>query len=320
MTQLVVGLIAFVVAWVLIPFLRKVAIRFQFVDRPNARKKQKEPLPLLGGAAIFAGFVVATLATVSYWGADAQAYRGLIYGSLLLFGIGLVDDYFKTRGQDFPAAPRFVLQIVAAVLVAINGGAVQGFTMPFPEPHFLAFPEWLSYLVTIIWIVGVINVFNFIDGVDGLSGGIAAISAATLAIVALAKGQISSAIWAAALVGSCLGFLRHNFYPARIIMGDAGSTLVGFLLAGISVIGAFKSVTAVSIFVPVMALGLPIFDGLRVVINRMMHGKPPHKPDRTHGHHRLLDAGFSQVQTVTMLYMLSACFSMLSLIVLFAIS
>lgn len=320
MYQLTVGMIAFLTAWLLVPSLRKLALRLQFVDRPNARKKQKEPLPLLGGAAIFAGFLVATLATSSIWGTEMGAYRGLIYGSLLLFGIGLVDDFYKTRGLDFPAAPRLVLQIVSAVLVAIYGGAVQGFTMPFPEPHFIAFPEWLSYLVTIIWIVGVINVFNFIDGLDGLSGGVAAIAATTLSIVAMAKGQLPSALWAAALVGGCLGFLRHNFYPAKIIMGDAGSTLVGFLLAGISVIGAFKSVTAVSIFVPMLALGLPIFDGLRVVINRVLRGKAPHKPDRTHGHHRLLDAGFSQVQTVTVLYLLSACFSLTSLIVLFAVS
>lgn len=312
----IVGIVSFVTAWVLVPLLRRVAFRYQFVDLPNKRKIHKDPLPLLGGVAIFAGFLFATLLTQSQWSEQADTYIGLVLGSLLLFSIGLVDDFYKTRGKDFPALPRFLCHIVAAYLIVLFGGAVQGFTMPFPEPHYVAFGPVVSTVVTIVWIVGVINVFNFLDGMDGLAGGIAAISAMTLGFVALIKGEMASAIWAIALTGSCLGFLRYNFFPARIIMGDAGSTLIGYLLASISVIGAFKSVTAVSIFVPVLALGVPIFDAIRVVVRRMQNGKPPHKPDRTHGHHRLLEMGFSQVQTVAILYMVSLCFSMTSLIVL----
>ncbi|MCX7570288.1 MraY family glycosyltransferase [Tumebacillus sp. DT12] len=316
MIELIVGVIAFFTAWLLVPPLRKLAFQYKFVDLPNPRKVHKEPLPLLGGAAIFGGFLLATLLVQERWAEGAQAYTGLVIGAALLFAIGLVDDWFKTRGKDFPAAPRFVIHILAAWAVIAYGGAVQGFTMPFPEPHYVALPQTLSYIVTILWIVGVINVFNFLDGIDGLAGGIAAISAMTLALVALFQGQVPSAIFAIALAGAALGFLRHNFYPARIIMGDAGSTLCGFLLAAISVIGAFKSVTAVSIFVPVLALGVPILDGVRVVIERMLKGQPPHKADRNHSHHKLLDAGFSQRQTVAILYMIGTCFSLTSLIVL----
>jgi UDP-GlcNAc:undecaprenyl-phosphate GlcNAc-1-phosphate transferase len=134
--------------------------------------------------------------------------------------------------------------------------------------------------------------------------------------VALYQGEISSGLAAMALSGAALGFLRHNFFPARIIMGDAGSTLLGFMLACISVIGAFKSVTVGSIFVPVLALGVPIFDGLMVVTRRILNGQAPHKADRTHGHHRLLDAGFSQKQAVLILYLIGTCLSLTSIILL----
>ena len=315
MLELFAGIVAFAVTWSIVPGLRRIALKWQFVDLPNQRKIHQNPLPLLGGAGMLAGFLAATLVSAEYWTDARKAYLGLILGALLLFGIGLVDDYYKTRGKDFPAAPRFLLQIVAAGLVAAFGGTVHGFTVPFGHTHYVLFPSFLSIMVTIVWIVGVINVFNFLDGIDGLAAGIAAISGATLCFIALVKGEMASALWAAGVTGAALGFLRHNFYPARIIMGDAGSTLLGFLLASISVIGAFKSATVVSIFVPVLALGVPIFDGVRVVAKRVLSGKPPHKPDKTHGHHWLLRAGFSQVQTVTLMYLLSLCFSMASVIV-----
>lgn len=316
MVEWITGIIAFLAAWALVPFLRKMAFKYQFVDRPNHRKIHKDPLPLLGGAAIFVGFLVATLCVQSWWSDQSDTYIGLVLGSVLLFAIGLVDDYYKTRGKDFPAAPRFLCHIAAGYLLVAFGGTVNGFTMPFPDPHYIEFSPLVSTVVTIIWVALVINVFNFLDGMDGLAGGISAISAMTLGFVALMKGETSSALWAIALAGSSLGFLKHNFFPARIIMGDAGSTLIGYLLAAISVIGAFKSVTVISIFVPVLALGVPIFDAMLVITRRILKGNPPHKPDRTHGHHRLLDAGFTQVQAVAILYMVSVCFSLTSLIVL----
>lgn len=313
--QWLAGLVAFVVAWALIPFCRRAALKWKFVDLPNQRKIHREPLPLLGGAAILIGFISATLLSIHSFGSATREYEGLVIGAVMLFGVGLVDDFAKTRGRDFPAMPKFLAQILSASVVAAFGGTVKGFTIPFGHNHFLAFPPYLSILVTIIWIVGVVNVFNFLDGLDGLAAGIAAISAVTLLFIALVKGDLPSAIWAVSLAGSALGFLRHNFYPARIIMGDAGSTVIGFLLASIAVIGAFKSATVISIFVPVLALGVPIFDAVRVVFRRAIEGKPVYKADKTHVHHRLLDAGLSQVQTVAVMYLISVCFSLVSMIV-----
>jgi UDP-GlcNAc:undecaprenyl-phosphate GlcNAc-1-phosphate transferase len=315
MTLAIIGLAAFVVSWALVPLCRKVAIRYGFVDLPNHRKVHKAPLPLLGGIAIFAGFLVASGAAAFMTKSSLSLYTGIVFGAAILFGIGLVDDFYKSRGKDFPAFPRFVLQIVSASIVAMSGGTVHGLTVPFGTHHYLAFPPYLSILVTVLWIVGVINVFNFLDGLDGLAAGIASISALTLLFVAIVKGQMAPAFWAISLCGACVGFLRHNFYPARIIMGDSGSTVIGFLLSSIAVVGAFKSATVISVFVPVFALGVPIFDGLRVVIQRALDGKPVYKPDKTHGHHRLLSMGFSQVMTVTTMYIISVCFSLLSLIV-----
>ncbi|MCF8564055.1 undecaprenyl/decaprenyl-phosphate alpha-N-acetylglucosaminyl 1-phosphate transferase [Alicyclobacillus tolerans] len=315
MIELIIGVFAFIITWLLVPGVRKLALRWAFVDLPNSRKIHQDPLPLLGGVGIFAGFLVASLVSLTIVRDVNHAYTGLLLGAVILFGIGLVDDFFKSRGRDFPAGPRFLLQIAAASLVALFGGTVHGFSVPFGYAHYVTFPNYLAVTVTLVWIVGVINVFNFLDGVDGLAAGIAAISGGTLVFIALVKGELGPALWAAAVTGAALGFLRHNFYPARIIMGDAGSTLLGFLLASISVIGAFKSATAISIFVPVLALGVPIFDGLRVVIKRVWEGKPPYKPDKSHGHHQLLGAGLNQVQTVAFMYLVSLAFSLASMIV-----
>jgi UDP-GlcNAc:undecaprenyl-phosphate/decaprenyl-phosphate GlcNAc-1-phosphate transferase len=313
--ELIAGILAFAISWALVPALRRLALRWQFVDLPNQRKVHVKPLPLLGGGAILAGFLITTLVFQGFRPHHQSVYLGLVCGSILLFLIGLLDDFYKTRGRDFAAAPRFCAQIIAASTVAGFGGTVHGFTSPFGHAQYVHFPQFVSILVTVVWIVGVINVFNFLDGLDGLAAGIACISATTLVFIALVKGDADSALWAASVAGASLGFLRHNFYPARIIMGDAGSTVLGFLLASISVIGAFKSATVISTFVPVLALGVPILDGLRVVVKRALQGKPVYKPDKTHSHHRLLSAGLSQVQTVTFMYLISVCFSLASMIV-----
>ncbi|SIS80027.1 MraY family glycosyltransferase [Alicyclobacillus vulcanalis] len=310
------GLVAFALAYLLAPSMRKLALRYRFVDLPNERKIHRDPLPLLGGAAIFAGVIGACLAGALWKNWLHTPYIGVVIGATMLFVIGLLDDYHKTRGKDFSVGIRFVVQILAALMVPLFGGAIQGFTSPFDGHHFVAIPPYLSLFLTLLWIVGVTNVFNFLDGVDGLAAGIAAISATTLFFVALIKGDVSSAWFAIAVTGAAVGFLRHNFYPARIIMGDAGSTVLGYLLASIASIGAFKSATVVSIGVPILALGVPIFDAVRVVFLRARAGRPVYKPDQNHVHHWLLRLGLTQVQTVTVVYLISACFSLVSMLVL----
>lgn len=310
------GIVAFALAYVLAPHMRKVALRYRFVDLPNERKIHRDPLPLLGGAAIFAGVIGAFLAGALWKDWLDTPYIGVVIGATMLFVIGLLDDYYKTRGKDFSVSIRFVVQILAALMVPLFGGAIQGFTSPFDGHHFVAIPPYLSLFLTLLWIVGVTNVFNFLDGVDGLAAGIAAISATTLFFVALIKGDTASAWFAIAVTGAAVGFLRHNFYPARIIMGDAGSTVLGYLLASIASVGAFKSATVVSIGVPILALGVPIFDAVRVVFLRARAGRPVYKPDQNHVHHWLLRLGLTQVQTVTVVYLISACFSLVSMLVL----
>ncbi|QSO54476.1 undecaprenyl/decaprenyl-phosphate alpha-N-acetylglucosaminyl 1-phosphate transferase [Alicyclobacillus curvatus] len=308
-------LTALLISIVLVPYIRRLAIKWKFVDLPNARKVHKEPLPLLGGLAILAGFVISSSVFSIVDKPVPSVYYGLLGGTFLLYGVGMIDDYYKTRRRDFSAGIRIIAQTLAAVLVIWSGGTVHTLTVPFGGGHYILLPHAVAWILTVIWIVGVINVYNFLDGLDGLAAGIGTISSLTMVFFAWKTGDLQSAIWAAALAGGAMGFLRYNFYPARIIMGDAGSTMLGFVLASVAVIGAFKSATVVSIVVPVLALGVPIFDAIRVVIGRLMHGQPIYRADQTHGHHWLLRAGFSQVQTVTLLYIISVCFSLASVIV-----
>ncbi|MES9697553.1 MraY family glycosyltransferase [Bacillus sp. JJ927] len=316
MYGILIGLFAFAVTWFSVPFIMEFAVKWNFVDIPNSRKIHKNPIPLLGGIGIFLGFLAAVQLTKILGYNFDTANIAIISGSFLLVIIGLIDDYYKTRGKDFPALPRLLVQILAAYLVVHFSGGIVGLSIPFTESKFISFSPEISILLTIVWIVMVINVFNFLDGLDGLAAGIAVISAATLACVALVKGELTSFFWAVALAGAALGFLKHNFFPARIIMGDAGSTLIGFLLGSISVIGTMKSATVFSIFIPVFALGVPIIDGLRVIIQRTLKGQAPYNPDKTHGHHKLLQAGFSQSHAVMVLYLIGTCCSLISIVIL----
>ncbi|MCL6452355.1 MAG: undecaprenyl/decaprenyl-phosphate alpha-N-acetylglucosaminyl 1-phosphate transferase [Alicyclobacillus sp.] len=310
------GCIALAISLLLVPLVRRCAIRWRFYDMPNARKVHRTPLPLLGGTAIVAGFLAASLLVSPPSGPGAPVYWSIFGGTLMLYAIGTVDDFFKTRRRDFSAGVRLLVQVGAATWVALAGGKVHTLSVPFGGGHYVVLPAAISWPLTVIWIVGVINVFNFLDGLDGLAAGIGVISGVTLTLFAYKAGDTQSAVLAAGLAGGALGFLRYNFYPARIIMGDAGSTCIGFVLAAVSALGAYKSATLVSIVVPVLALGLPIFDAIRVVIGRARRRQPVYRPDQTHSHHRLLNAGFSQVQTVTVLYLVSACFALASVILM----
>ncbi|WP_339325067.1 MraY family glycosyltransferase [Paenibacillus sp. FSL W8-0194] len=305
-------ILSLVIVLALIPPLRKLAIRVDFVDRPTSRKIHKEPVPHLASIAIFLGFMIPYLILSRHWDAEMA---GIIAGSLLILGIGMVDDWYKTRGKDFPALPKTVVQVGAAVIVYFSGISFVGVTIPFAG-HMIVFPEWLQFILTILWIFGVTTVINFMDGLDGLSGGVAGISALTLFIVAISKGQTQSAIMAIILVGVALGYLKYNKPPAKIYMGDAGATFIGFMLGIIALDGAFKQVTVISILVPVLALGVPIFDNIYVIIKRYLNGKPVYKADRSQIHYRLLSWGLSPKQAVLFIYLISACLSLSSIILM----
>jgi len=303
---------AFTIVYVLIPVLGKLSFKIGFVDIPNERKIHKHPVPIMGGIGMFIGFVVVFLLFVRHEGEKTLA---VLLGSLLVIGIGIVDDWYKAHGKDFPALPKLFVQIAAAIIIYKSGIVFWGFHDPFRQTDVIL-PVWLQFFFTVMWIFGVTTVINFSDGMDGLAGGISSISATTLFIVALAKGQSISAMMAIILVGTILGFLRYNKHPAKIFMGDAGATFLGFILSIIALDGTFKQATVLSIFIPVLALGVPIFDNIFVVLKRIWERKPIYKADNSQIHFRLMSHGLNQKQVVVFLYLVSLCFSLTSIIVL----
>lgn len=305
---------AFGLVYFSVPFIRKFALRVGFVDQPNHRKIHTTPVPLLGGLSIYFGFVV----TAGLFGRAGNTFWGIAIGGLVIFAIGVLDDYYKTHGKDLHAWPKFITQIMASLILVGFGVRIAGVNLPFHHGMF-SFPLWLSAVTTILWVVAITNMINFLDGVDGLAAGLSGISAMTLFFIALLKGQPSMAVFAVVLMGSAIGFLRHNFYPARIFMGDAGATFLGFVLAAIAVNGAFKSATLVSLAVPVLALGVPILDTIWVIVRRFRDNRPIYVADKGHTFHLLMKSGMNQIQTVTFLYLLGICFSLASIVVLLAV-
>ncbi|MWC29669.1 MraY family glycosyltransferase [Paenibacillus sp. MMS18-CY102] len=315
MVYAVAFLISFAIVYVLIPPLGKLAFRLDFVDKPRMgveRKIHRQPIPLTASYAIFIGFIATYFIYAK--GFTAQTFA-IIAGSLLLLVIGTLDDWYKTNGKDFPALPKMLVQVSAAVLVYASGIKFHGFYNPLSD-GFINFPEWLQFMLTVLWIFGVTTVINFSDGMDGLAGGLSAISAVTLFVVALAKGQGDSAMMAIILVGVTVAYLRYNKPPAKVFMGDAGATFLGFILAVIALDGAFKQATVLSIFIPILALGVPIFDNIFVVLKRLVQGKPIYQADASQAHYRLLRTGLNPKQVVLFLYLISSCFSLFSIILL----
>ncbi len=312
MYYIVALLVSFVLVYFSVPYIQKLALKTGFVDIPNQRKIHKAPIPLLGGLAIYGGFIV----TAAIFTHRAPEFWGITLGGLIIFLLGIVDDFYKTRKQELSAWPKFLVQIVAASVLPIFGVSIQGINIPFMHDGFVMFPVWLGVFATVIWVVAITNMMNFLDGVDGLAAGLAAISATTLFFIALLKGHSAMALLSIILIGTSLGFLRHNFHPARIFMGDAGATFLGYVLAAIAVGGAFKSATLVSMLIPVLALGVPIMDAFYVIFRRFRENRPIYIADKGHTFHYLMKSGLSQKQTVTFLYLLGICFSLVSIVIL----
>jgi UDP-GlcNAc:undecaprenyl-phosphate GlcNAc-1-phosphate transferase len=309
------ALVSFSIVLALVPALRLAAVRIGFVDRPNHRKIHAHPIPLMGGVALYAG----CLAAVFLYDGGSARFAAIALGGTALVAIGLIDDWYKVRGKEFPVWPRLIVYAAVSAVPAWLGIQVVGVTNVAGE-GMLLFPVWMCWLATMAWVFGITNMINFIDGVDGLASGIVTISSLTLLVVAVVKGEFGPAVLASALVGACLAFLIFNFYPARIFMGDAGAVFLGYVLAVLAVDGSFKSATIISILVPVLAIGVPILDSVFVMMRRMWSGKGLHRADKLHTHHTLMSWGLTQTQTVSFLYLIGALFSLLSIIVLLAFS
>ncbi|OEF97030.1 glycosyltransferase family 4 protein [Desulfuribacillus alkaliarsenatis] len=304
---------AFLITYLLVPITRKIAFRYEVIDKPNHRKVHVDPIPLLGGLAIFIGFGVTVLLFVP---PSMKLFIMFLAGSVVLL-IGMVDDWSKAHGKDFPALPKLLVQIMAASILIYGGIQITGIRgFVFAEQTAWYLPHGIGILITIIWIVGIMNMLNFLDGLDGLATGIAAISAMTLFFIALIQGQEAIAILCISLLGTTLGFLKYNFHPAKIFMGDAGALFLGCILAAIAIEGAFKGATLFTLIVPLLIFGVPIFDTVYVMFRRWRENRPIHVADKGHVHHRLMKLGLNQVQAVTFIYILGICFSLLSVVII----
>jgi len=303
---------AFLVVSALMPRVYSLSVRYNLVDRPCNRKVHDKPMPFVGAALWLGVSLIIWILPL-----DLQVTVGLVLGGTVAFLVGLLDDWVKSQGGDLSAAPKFAGQVVAAGVLYWAGVQVQFLTNPF-SGGLIYLSSGLSLLVTVVWVVGVTNIINFMDGLDGLACGIVNIAALTMAIIAYFMGQPTTMLISLVVVGATLAFLRYNFNPAKAFMGDGGAYFLGFILAAVSVEGAFKSATLVGLLVPLLVLGLPIFDTVYNIGRRLLSGKPVHVADRGHTHHRLLAAGLSQKQTVLVMYLISICFSLTALVIMFA--
>ncbi len=301
--------VAFGVSLASTPFVKMLAYKIGAVDVPkDARRVHDHPIPRLGGLAIFYGFLISLLC----FGVVDNQLKGILIGSLIIVAVGIVDDV-----KQLGAKIKFAMQILCAVIVVLHGVTIKYISVPsfIVEGGILPL-GFMSIPITIIWIVGVTNAVNLIDGLDGLAVGVSSIATFSLFFIAILTSEIQIAVITAALAGACLGFLPYNFNPAKIFMGDTGSTFLGFMLSVICIQGLFKGYVIISFIVPFLILGLPIFDTGFAIVRRIWNKKPIMAPDRGHLHHRLMDMGFSQKQTVAILYVITSILAMSAVVVL----
>jgi UDP-GlcNAc:undecaprenyl-phosphate/decaprenyl-phosphate GlcNAc-1-phosphate transferase len=275
--------LALVIVVLLTPAVGGMARMLGVVDRPGMRRLNRSPVPRLGGLALFFGIFVPALAFLPL----GRETKGLLLGAAVATLVGAIDDF---RGLVW--WEKLGGQIAAAAIPTGFGIWVQNFTFPLVGVHEL--PGWVGVPLTILWIVAIMNMVNFLDGLDGLAAGVCGISGFTFCLIALSLGRPEPAILAAIVFGACLGFLRHNFYPARIFMGDSGALLLGFTLGALAVQGLLKTAAIATLLFPLLILAVPILDTSFVVAKRIKHGEPIYGADRTHLHHRFLNIGYSQ--------------------------
>jgi UDP-GlcNAc:undecaprenyl-phosphate GlcNAc-1-phosphate transferase len=305
-------LLAFSVTYFATPIVRSFATRINAVDVPNDRKVHNFPIPCLGGMAIYAGFVSAVVLSLFLARGlgvkfDARAIGGILLGSSVLLIVGAVDDLKNLRPTT-----KLLWQVIATLIAIFFGVVISFVSNPFDGLLSIGI---FAVPLTLLWVVGITNAINLIDGLDGLASGVTAISSLTLFIVAVRTHQMASAILMLAILGATLAFLRYNFFPATIFLGDSGSLLLGFVLASSSIIGVLKSTLVLALVVPVLILGVPIFDTVFAILRRIKEGKHPFEADNKHIHHMLLRAGFNKREAVLAIYTASFILSFISLFV-----
>ena len=322
--------VALFVSFATTPIAKWLARKFDVVDRPDARKIHSRIMPRWGGISIFMGFITGIACL--YFFKQFQmllAFRhkvfvnnelegilsidkqltGILIGGTVIFILGLFDDK-----KSVPPVVKFLIQIIVALSVISYGVNISGLNLPF-FGSYLNFPLLLSQIITIFWLIGFMNTINLIDGLDGLASGVVAIAASTFLIVAILQSDTKiilfskqlklAAILCAALAGACIGFLYHNFHPAKIFMGDSGSQFLGFMLGAISVIGTLKTTAVVALFIPITVVALPVLDVAFSILRRFKSKKNIMDADKEHFHHRLLNIGWTHKEIVLLIYVIT---------------
>jgi UDP-GlcNAc:undecaprenyl-phosphate GlcNAc-1-phosphate transferase len=300
--------VAFGVALSITPWAGRLALALGAVDRPSARGvSHRADMPLLGGLAVGAAFAVGL--GVALWLSgdvpEEQRVRGVLLGGALLLAVGVWDDRF-----GMSAWPKLVVQLAAAAIAILHGFRIDRLTDPVAL-KLIDLPLWASWLVSMLWIVGVTNAMNLLDGLDGLAAGVGVIIGTTLTLIAWQAGQPFGVCLGVALIGSLLGFLPHNFSPARIFLGDTGALFIGFVLALLALEG-YRRVSLLTFVVPLLALAVPILDTTLSVVRRVLQGTPVFAADRLHMHHRLLESEGSTRAAVLQFYFLTAAFCLIA--------
>ena len=277
------ALLAILIVVLLTPAVGGMARLLGAVDEPGGRRLHARPIPRLGGLALFLGVIVPALAFVKF----TSETRGILLGIAVATTVGAIDDFRGLRPWE-----KFGGQVAAAVIPVGFGIWIDHFTLPFVGVHGVS--GWIGKPLTVVWIVAIMNMVNFLDGLDGLAAGVCAIAGGTFSVIALSLLKPNAAILSAIVLGACVGFLRHNFYPARIFMGDSGAMLLGFVLATVAVSGLLKTAATVALAFPLLVLAVPILDTGYVIAKRLKYRRPIYSADREHLHYRFLSIGFSQ--------------------------
>lgn len=312
-------LLAFFTSFITVPYTIKLAKKVGAIDVPNNRKINKKPIPRIGGIAILTGFLVSSVYLIITLVIehkiildDSDNYKMKLLGFLL--GIFIIETFaYLDDVKDLSPLMKLCAQVAAAIVIYLFGIRIDVI-------NYYELPQVISFLLTVGWIVGITNAINLIDGLDGLSSGVALISGFSLLIIfATNYSPLISIILITALSGAILGFMPFNIYPAKTFMGDVGAQFLGFSLSVIGILGVAKTVTLVVFIAPVLVLGLPIFDTLFAIVRRMVKGKSfkaVFEADKGHLHHRLMQQGFTQKQSVFILYALTATLGMLAIIII----
>ncbi|NLJ19271.1 MraY family glycosyltransferase [Globicatella sulfidifaciens] len=283
--------------------VKKIALKYGFIDRPSSRKIHKHVMPTLGGLAIFVGSALGLL----YLRPQHSELPAIMIGATVITLVGIIDDKFQIRPLT-----KLIGQLAAASIVISGGVIIEKITLPLIG--LIEFNQGFAILITVLWIVGITNAINLIDGLDGLASGVTTIGLISILVVSIIDTNVIVIYLASILIAANIGFLAHNFYPAKIYMGDTGSMFLGFSIAVISTLGLFKNVTIFSFIVPIIILAIPIFDTLFSIVRRALAGENIMLPDKKHIHYRLMESGFSHRATVLIIYGFSALFGVIAIL------